>query len=337
MRGIMIFILPGCADMDRSMQISRREFITGTIQVLAGGLLAACGQAANPAAPTEVRTPEVVELAYTVLADGLDFPEGPAFAPNGDLWCTELNGGNLVHLSAGKLERIPTNGRPNGMAFDSLSRAWVCDSGVNAIRRYDPERANWETILDQVDGVALQAPNDLAFDPQGNMLFTCPNFADEERKGYVVCVTPARKARKIGENFFRPNGLEFVDGGKTLIVADTYQKTLFKGSWDAVNLSWQNPTAWVKIGGKEGPDGMTLGGDGQLYQAVYGDGVIRVVNSSGTVLREIKTMGSNPTNAAVDPSGKLGLVVTETEKGRLLSFPALRPGAVIYDDAKMWP
>lgn len=319
------------------MEISRRKFLEMSIQVAAGGLLASCGQVNNPAEPTAVLTPEVVELAYNVLADGLDFPEGPAFAPNGDLWCTELSAGNLVHLSAGKIERIPTGGRPNGMTFDSLSRAWVCDSGQNAIRRLDPRSGKWETILDQVDGQALQAPNDLVFDLHGNLLFTCPNFADEERKGYIVCLTPERKVKKIGEGYYRPNGLEFVESGKALVVADTFQKSLFKGRWDPASLRWQDPTAWVKIGGKEGPDGMALGGDGLLYQAVYGDGVIRVVNGSGTVIREIKTMGSNPTNSAVDPSGKLGLVVTETEKGRLLSFPSLQPGAVIYNGAKAWP
>ena len=320
-----------------SMKISRRKFLALSIQVAASSLLAACGQASTNAIPADAITPEIVELEYSVLADGLDFPEGPAFAPNGELWCTELLGGSLVRLTAGKLERIPTGGRPNGMAFDSQGRAWVCDSGQNAIRRYDPSSGTWQTILERIDGEALLAPNDLVFDRKGNLLFTCPNFASEEPEGYIVCLTERGQARKIGTGYYRPNGLEFVDGGKALVVADTLQKTLFKGCWDADSLSWQEPSVWAKVGGKDGPDGMALGGDGLLYQAVYGDGVLRVVEKGGAVVREIRTMGSNPTNVAIDPTGKLGLVVTETEKGRLLNFPGVLPGAVIYTGARVWP
>ena len=320
------------------MKISRRGFLSMSMGLAVGSLLTGCKLASSSPqlSATVAITPEVVEPEFAVLADGLDFPEGPAFAPDGVLWCTELNGGRLVRIVAGKVEHIETNGRPNGMAFDRLGRAWVCDSGQNAIRRFDPRSKQWETILDQIDGQALLAPNDLVFDQGGNLIFTCPNFGDEERKGYVVCLTPQRMAVKIAEGFYRPNGLEFVTGGKTLVVGDTFQKTLFKGGWDGVNLRWLGVTEWAKVGGKDGPDGMAFGGDGLLYQAIYGDGVVRVVASSGSIVREIKTMGLNPTNVAIDPTGKLGVVVTETEKGRLLSFPAIQPGAVIFDGGTAW-
>src|SRR5689334_10090947 len=35
-------------------------------------------------------------MKIEVLAEGLDFSEGPAFTPDGELWCVELKGGNLV-------------------------------------------------------------------------------------------------------------------------------------------------------------------------------------------------------------------------------------------------
>jgi gluconolactonase len=328
-------------------KIHRRDFLRMSGLAAGGFLLAACRPAAeNPVeSPPVSPTPGVVptppqdkptpSLEVRVLASGLDFPEGPAFDPQGNLWCTELLGGNLVRWQEGEIERIPVDGRPNGLAFDQQGRAWVCDSGQNAIRRYDPAAGTWETLADSLDGQPLQSPNDLCFDPAGNLLFTCPNFADTSPTGYVCCLAPDGTLTRIAEGYYRPNGLDFIDGGKALIVADTFRKILYKGGWDANSRTWVDPLEWVQVGGSEGPDGMVPGQDGLLYVAIYGDGVIRVVATSvdaeGEISAELSIPGSNPTNAAVDPSGKLGLVVTETEKGQLLSLPGIQPGVAIFD------
>ena len=178
-----------------------------------------------------------------------------------------------MKLNGGTVERLDTGGKPNSMAFDRQGRIWICNSGQNKIRRLDLKGGKWETMLDGIDGEALQTPNDLCFDARGNLLFTCPNFANGEKSGYVVCLSPGGRAVKVASGLYRPNGLELVDGGKSLVVADTYQKTLFKGEWDAVSLEWVAPAAWARVGGAEGPDGMAFGADGLLYQAIYGDGV----------------------------------------------------------------
>ncbi len=320
----------------------RRVFLKYACAAAAAGVLAACSpkqivptpslapsQAPGSPAENDTRRP-------TVLLEGLNFPEGPAFDPQGRLWCTELGAGNLVLLEGDQARRIATDGKPNGLAFDRQGRAWVPDSGQNAIRRYDPSDESWETILDQVDGAALQSPNDVSFDAQGNLLFTCPNFASEEKLGYVVCLSPDGKARKIAEGYYRPNGLDVVDGGSALVVADTFQKTLFKGAWDAAQMRWIDPQPWAKVGGSEGPDGMSFGADGRLYQAIYGDGLIKVIDAQGQTVDQIVLPGMNPTNAAIDPSGKLGIVVTEADKGLLLSIPWLQPGAAIFDGGEAW-
>jgi gluconolactonase len=334
-------------------RFTRRDFIHLAL-LATGSLLAGCrpGKEPNPTSnppisstitkvPASPTTPPksttAIEGKVMVLATGLDFPEGPAFDPQGNLWFVELNGGNLVSWSEGKVKRYPTGGRPNGMGFDHKGRAWMCDSGQNKIRRFDPTSNQWETMAEKIDGQPLQSPNDLSFDAQGNLLFTCPNFADNNPTGYVVCLTPAGKLTKIIDGIYRPNGLDIVDGGKALVVADTWQKTLLKGSWDAATCTWQDPQPWAKVGGSEGPDGMIPGADGLLYVAIYGDGVIKVVNEDGQISKVYKIPGSNPTNVAVDPAGKLGLVVTETEKGQLLSLPEVQPGVAIFDGGVWWP
>jgi sugar lactone lactonase YvrE len=34
---------------------------------------------------------------WKVLVEGLGFPEGPAFDPQGNLWCTDMGTGELVN------------------------------------------------------------------------------------------------------------------------------------------------------------------------------------------------------------------------------------------------
>ena len=325
----IILILNNVLEKEKGM--NRRQFLQLSVVLSSASILAACSRGAKSYATQSV-PPEV-----RVLAEGLNFPEGPAFDPAGGLWCTEMGAGNLVRWQDGRIERIPTEGRPNGLAFDQQGRAWVPDSQLNSIRRYTPENGLWETILERVDGMALQAPNDLTFDARGNLIFTCPNYATTERTGYVVCLRPDGSARRIAEGYYRPNGLDIVDGGKALVVADTYQKALFKGRWDDERCTWEDVHLWAQVGGTEGPDGMAPGANGYLYQAIYGDGMVQVIGPDGKTVEKFSLPGKNPTNVAIDPSGRLGLVVTEAEKGLLLSIPDIQPGPAIYLAGEVWP
>ncbi len=126
-------------------------------------------------------------------------------------------------------------------------------------------------------------------------------------------------ARRIGESFYYPNGLAIVDGGHSLVIAETYRQRLWKGDWDAASARWLHPRPWVDVGGPTGPDGMALGPDGLLYVAVYGSGQVKVVEAGGKLVGAIDVAGKNPTNVAFDPAGRLGLVVTEAERGLLIS------------------
>lgn len=269
------------------------------------------------------------------LAENLDFPEGPAFDSAGDLWCVELKGGNLICLKDGKIERIPTDGAPNGLAFDWQNRAVFCDAAQNAIRRYDSRTGKFETLADTVDGEFLNKPNDLAFDAYGNLLFTCPGDSRREPTGYVCCLKTDGTVKKIADKMFFPNGLAFAGDGQTLVVAETYRQRLWRGDWNADECEWTNAQPFADVGGNPGPDGMAFGANGLLHVAVYGSSEIKVVNESGRIIETRRLPGANPTNAAFDQSGKLGLVVSETELGLLLSIPEITGGVELFDGSRM--
>jgi gluconolactonase len=261
-----------------------------------------------------------------ILATGLDFPEGPAFDGAGVLWCVELKGGNLVRFEQGRLERIPTGGEPNGIAMGPHDEIWFCDAGQCAVRRYTPAIGKFDTLASQMNGTVLAKPNDLAFDASGNLVFTCPGASEATATGYVCCLGRDGSVKKIADGMYFPNGLAFLDSGTMLIVAETRRQRLWRGRWDAAARAWLDPHPWADVGGRVGPDGMAVGRDGLVYVAVYSAGQVKAVAPDGTIARLFDLPGANPTNCAFDPSGRLGLVVTEAEKGLLLSLMGLGPG-----------
>jgi len=252
-----------------------------------------------------------------ILANDLKFPEGPAFNIDGSLWFVELKDGNLCRWEKGCLDKINIGGAPNGLTFDENGYAWFCDAKNNTINCFDVTKKKYLYKLNKINDGPLANPNDLIFDNNNNLLFTCPGNSRDHPIGYVSCLDNNKMAFKIAHNMFFPNGLIILNDD--LIVAETYKQRLWKGKWDFKNRKWLNPKPWLDTGGIIGPDGMCIGLNGLLYVAVYGSGYIQVINNEG-IVSIIKLPGKNPTNVTIDPLRKLGLVVTEAEKGMLLSI-----------------
>lgn len=267
------------------------------------------------------------------MAGGLAFPEGPAFGADGRLWFVEIKGGCVSCWDGGDVVRYESGGAPNGVAFDWRGRIWFCDSARNEIRTFDPVTEAFETICESVDGKALDKPNDLAFDAKGNLVFTCPGDSRTEPTGYVCCLGLDGTTTKIREGLYFPNGLAFTADGIELVVAETYRQRLWRGAWDAGGRAWIEPKPWAEnMGGAPGPDGMAFTSTGELAVAVYGAGHVQLRATGDDLEGVFELPGKNPTNVAFDPSGKLGIVVTEAERGLLLSLPDVKlSGARLFD------
>jgi len=269
----------------------------------------------------------------TVIADGLRFPGGPAFAPDGSLWAVEQQGESLILFADNQLKRIHVGGSPNGIAIDKEGMIWFCDSGNNAIRKFNTVTGSVETVADRIDGEPLSKPNDLCFDNKGNLLFTCPGQSKTIPAGYACVLQANGKLKRITAGKYFPNGLAFTDNGCSLVMAETYRHRLWKGGWCPDRCEWTNENVWCEIGGPDGPggpDGMAFDENGVVYVAVYGTGQLRCVNGNGLVSAAVDLPGPNPTNCAFDPAAKLGLVVTEAGRGELLSITGLKRGQSLF-------
>lgn len=270
---------------------------------------------------------------FNILLTELDFPEGPVFDFESNLWFVEIKGGNLVRWNAKKLDRYDVDGTPNGAMIDSQGNIWFCDSGRGEIRMFNPDRNTFETICDQtVDGVHLKRPNDLIFDADGNLLFS--DHADgREEPLSTICVLPAgsNQAKVISAGKYFTNGLALRKDGKTLVFSETYRQQLWVAGWDAMKLELRNERPFAKAGnGPQGPDGIAFDEQENLFATVFNESSVSIYSPDGKLIDWINCTGSRPTNCAFDPSGKLGLVITEAENGEIISFPDFGKGLPIF-------
>ena len=122
-----------------------------------------------------------------IIATGLGFPEGPVWMDQG-LYAVDIEAGWVVRWTAERgVERIAeTGGGPNGATLGRDGALYVTQNGgVRSASRRTPgiERVTLDgevaTVTTEVAGVTLDAPNDLAFGPDGRLYFTDPRGAPD--------------------------------------------------------------------------------------------------------------------------------------------------------------
>lgn len=261
-----------------------------------------------------------------VLVNGLRFPEGPTVDKTGCVWCVEQEGeGLFCRDQDGSTMRVHTGGRPGGTVIHD-DYLWFSDSGQHAIRRMNTETKAIDTVFDTLYGQPLNRPNGLLFDKQGNLIFTCPGPSEKEDTGYMGVYSASGMAEIIADGLSCPTGLAFFPTNQTLLLAETHKQRIWQGFWDGSGLSWETIRVWSEISENTKnlplpvPNGMAVGPDKNLYVALFGAGLIRVLSPDGALVRDIALPGKNPTNCTFDLSGELGLIVTESERGELLSI-----------------
>src|SRR4051812_46381898 len=126
-------------------------------------------------------------MSFEVLAEGLQFPEGPIAMADGTVILVEIARGTLSRVWNGKVEVIcELGGGPNGAALGPDGAVYVANNGgggfsnqgsarpqiPGGIDRVDLANGKSERLFSAVGGNPLSAPNDLVFDNTGGFWFT---------------------------------------------------------------------------------------------------------------------------------------------------------------------
>jgi gluconolactonase len=117
-----------------------------------------------------------VDYRVTTFGDTIDYPNYPAFAPDGRLFVSDSGrfadvSGAIVSIDVdGTTSRVPT--RPlafaNGVAIDETT-LWIIESAAPCVSAMSLDGGELERVID----LARCVPDGLAFDEAGGLLISC--------------------------------------------------------------------------------------------------------------------------------------------------------------------
>src|SRR5947208_13677590 len=247
-----------------------------------------------------------------LVQEGFMFTEGPVGSADGGLYFSDIMGADKTYRldQGGKISlyRTGTNGT-NGLA---LMRDGSLIGAEGTGKRISKAGAGGSavTLTEGITGTDLMAPNDLILDARGGIYFTDPGPRPvvPGRKAYVYYLPAgAKQPVVIDDQIARPNGLTLTRDGKTLIVDDTLNPTVY--AYDVeLDGSVKNKRTFAQLrdipeGKESGADGMALDREGRVYiTTVTG---VQVFDAAGKYLGTIK-MPRQPANAGFSGPDKRG-------------------------------
>ncbi len=277
----------------------------------------------------------------TVLADGLEFPEGPVWLGPGRVAFTQIRGQCVSLYENGAVRKIAdTGGGANGATLGPDNALYVSNNGGLSLGHegpwFAPEpipgRIQRVTLAGEVRDVATNLPgkppnrpNDLCFGPDRLLYYTDPhNWEDLANlgTGRVGRTTLDGKVELVAEIPGFPNGIAFGPDNRLYVAQSMMQTILVLAAKPGAV-----PTEFAKLPTGY-PDGFCFDRDGRLYVAGSLGDVLVVFAPDGTQEQVIDMgSGTEPTNCCL---GDGVLYVTLSGTGQLVTLPINAPALPLY-------
>lgn len=272
------------------------------------------------------------------VGDGLKSPEGPAYDGQGNVVVSNTSADYVTrfdeHGRAEVLWRASSSAytfqKTNGMTYYRDGSLFACDFGRKAIIRIYPDGSQ-ELYADGCDSQSFKGPNDLAFDPQGNLYFTDPRGSDENNPtGSIYRIERgSRQVTRLAGGLAFPNGIALSADARTLYVAESRAFSIIRypitadGQLGPKSIFARLPTPYD-------PDGIAFDVEGNLWVAQYGAGVVLQYSQRGDLIRTIKMPGKNISNVEFAGRHLKTLYVTESDTGTLYKIKVEVPGLPLF-------
>jgi len=287
--------------------------------------------------------------------------EGPAMAPDGTLYFTDITFTHVEGMKAGiiwnynpntgetKVFRSPS-GMANGLSFDIDGNLIACegaDFGGRRVIKTDMKTGKSIIVSGLFNKRPFNAPNDLVIDNNGRIYFTDPRYFGKESVDQpvdgVYRIDTDGTVNLIIANASKPNGIAFSPDYKTLYVANFD----FNGASGSLPEEFKGPTSEtsgsileytllpdgnVQFKGtlialmNDGPDGIKVDTEGNIYIALGEK--IGVYSSKGAKLTEIEIPNKSATNLCFG-RGKWSRTLFITTSKKLYTIETKKEGLQI--------
>ena len=276
------------------------------------------------------------DYQFVILADNLNFPEGPAWDSNGNLFVSSCYGGYIFEISKdSSFKFVDSTQKPfklkqtNGLTFDKDGNIFACDYGIGAILKISPS-GNTEIYASGYNNKKFNRPNDLAFAPNGNLYFTDPKSYGKDKPDGIVYMIKQKTKEVIpaADSICFPNGITFSLDAKKLFVCESAQNRILSFDVDK-DGKLRNKNVFVELPGGD-PDGIAFDQNGNLYAAHFGGGNIFVISPEGKIINKIETPGKKPSNVEFGGKDLKTLFITEDETNSVYKTEVKIPGAKLF-------
>lgn len=241
---------------------------------------------------------------------GMRWGEGPRWF-EGALWLSDTQGSRLWTDNEGTWQPHELASPSNGLWFLPDGRL------VGAMMR-EARIGQWDgmAFADYADlaGLARGALGDLVGDAAGNLYVDdVGQDGDSSLPGQLIVVDPGGDARVAADDLDFPNGLAFIEDGRTLVVAETNSRrlTAFDVQPDGTlthRRRYANLAA--SLGGAARPDGIWGSGDDIWVATLEGHALVRF--SGNSVVETIDTGALLPVACCTDEAGRLFATLADT-------------------------
>jgi sugar lactone lactonase YvrE len=221
------------------------------------------------------------------LVDDLTFLESPRWH-GGRLWLSEIYAGRVLSVDLTgevyEMHRVP--GQPSGLG-------WMPDGSLRVVSMTDAlllgATAGGLVAVADLRGHTRSLANDLLVDAAGRCYVGSWGFDLAARESFapstLVRVDPDGLVVTVADDLAFPNGMALLDGGRTLLVAETMaaQITAFEVAADG---SLSHRRVWAELPGRQ-PDGIAVDAAGCLWVADAGAHRVLRVAAGGRVTGEV--------------------------------------------------
>ncbi|WP_406025025.1 SMP-30/gluconolactonase/LRE family protein [Nocardioides sp. NBC_00850] len=316
--------------------------------LVAGALVGPSGAVAHPQWPREIIAEQVVRATSPHPGLNMTLLEGPTFGADGDLYFVDV----VASSPAPKVLRLDAASREvSGFFTDEAgaytSAQWSPVDGrlyltdyQGTIRSVAADGSDPRTVFaGAVEGSPMN-PDDLTFDPEGNMYVTdLTGYLDpaKEPVGRVVRIAAdGSSATVLADELAAPNGISFDRRYRGLYVSTLWENRISYLALDRSRTSVVATRTVAEV--DDGPaetetDSNAVDAAGNIYQATHGEPVIRVFSRHGRPLATVRVPAADragltsATNIAIRPGTKKAYVTVSGDAGGFIySFDALAKG-----------